>query len=70
MAGFRHLEWEFYTSEEVKESKKAVRRFGFVETDHVVRHVGRLIAMRDMHLTKKQVSRYPLRMSGLHMLTK
>jgi hypothetical protein len=69
MAGFRHLEWEFYTSEAMKKSKKAVRKFGFVETEHVVGHVRRLIAMRDMHLKMKQVSLYPFRMSGRHMLT-
>jgi len=59
MAGFRHLEWEFYTAEEMKESKKAVRRFGFVEIQHVMGLVKCLMAMRDLHLKMKQVSRYP-----------
>jgi hypothetical protein len=72
MAGFRHLEWEFYTSVEMKKSKKAVRKFGFLETDHLVAHVGRLIAMREMHLKMKQVSRYSFHMKWVSrcMLTR
>jgi hypothetical protein len=64
MAGFRHLEGEFHTAKEMEESKKAVRRFGFVEIDHVLPHVTRLMALNNLHLKMKQVSRYSIRVKA------
>ena len=68
MAGFRHLEWEFYTPEEMKKSGKAVRKFGFVETEYIADHVRQISTMQELHLKKRQVSRYLLHMNGPHVL--
>jgi hypothetical protein len=41
-SGYRHLEWELHTVEEVKRTKKFVRKYGYTVTDEPLQHLTRL----------------------------
>lgn len=69
MAGCRHLEWEFYTFAEMKTTKKAVRRFGFVEVEILMDLIPRLSTLRFMNIKLRQASQGLLHMAGEAMLT-
>lgn len=69
MAGCRHLEWEFYTFEEMKRTQKAVQRFGFVEVEILMDLIPRLSTLRFMNIKLRQASQDLLHMAGEFMLT-